>query len=362
MIQPGVSIIICCHNGASRLDETVRHIAQQEVPVGIPWEFILIDNACSDNSVEVATNSWNTYNGESNFRVVAECKLGLSYARCKGFESAQYDYIILCDDDNWLSKDYVAHTYSIMRTKSFVAALGGCGKLIFEISPPPWIEFTNIFASGEQNPWPGKVLTNKLYGAGCVIRKSAYNKLKELGFKSMLSDRRGAQLSSGGDHELCYALAIMGYEIWYDPRLQFLHYITRERLTWDYFMRYAKESSMCFDVLTSYKMIASELTAHSFSHFVWFRDLVYCFRKFIGINIRRCATDSNSVHGMLLYFRHMILRGKLLAYFEKHKAMMQNHREILKFKEACVQARGTRQHVGLPLWRLIFSLRLFRQH
>ena len=125
MIQHGVSIIICCHNGVGRLPETVRHIAQQEVPAHIPWEFILVDNASTDNSVGLAEAIWTAYDPPAAFRVVKERTLGLSHARSKGFEAAQYEFMIMCDDDNWLAADYVARTYEIMAAKPSVAALGG---------------------------------------------------------------------------------------------------------------------------------------------------------------------------------------------------------------------------------------------
>jgi len=53
MIKPGVSVVICTYNGAERLPETIRHIANQTVPAHIPWEFIVVSNACTDNTEEV---------------------------------------------------------------------------------------------------------------------------------------------------------------------------------------------------------------------------------------------------------------------------------------------------------------------
>ena len=362
MIQHGVSIIICCHNGARRLPETVRHIAQQVVPRGIPWEFILVDNSSTDNSVSVAEAIWTAYEPAAELRIVKEPVLGLSHARVKGFEEAQFEFMVMCDDDNWLADDYVTMTYKIMSEKPSIAALGGFGKLMFEVQPPQWIEYSNIFAAGEQSSHSGKVKKNRLYGAGCVIRKSAYLKLKNIGFKSFLSDRKGTELSSGGDYELCYALAILGYDIWYDERLRFNHFITKERLTWDYFMRYARESSMCFDVLTSYKMIAADLTAHKLSFVVILRDFLFCLRNLMKINAKRLITSRSSVMGKILYFRHMIFMNKLVAYFRKYKAMLQHHGEIMKFKEICTELQGIKAQPRFaePRMKTIFSLKLFR--
>jgi glycosyltransferase involved in cell wall biosynthesis len=363
MIQHGVSIIICCHNGARRLPETVRHLAEQQVPAHVPWEFILVDNHCSDNSVALAEAIWTAYHPVGEMRVVKEPRLGLSHARTRGFEEAQYEFMIMCDDDNWLANDYVATTYAIMSTKPSIAALGGIGKLQFEITPPKWIEYANIFAAGPQADQSGKVFKNRVYGAGCVIRKSAYLKLQNLGYRSFLSDRKGAALTSGGDYELCYALAILGYDIWYDERLKFDHFITRERLTWEYFMRYARESSLCFDVLTSYKMIAAGMAAHKLSLVVISRDFFFCVRTFIKINFRRAFTAAGSTKGRMLYFKHVVFFNKIISYLGKYKAMVKYHQEIMEFKETCERAHAIKRTPAMfavPRYKTIFSLKLFR--
>ncbi len=50
-----VSIVICCYNSAHRLPETIRHLLAQEIPEGLLWEVIVVDNACTDNTAQVKT-------------------------------------------------------------------------------------------------------------------------------------------------------------------------------------------------------------------------------------------------------------------------------------------------------------------
>jgi hypothetical protein len=56
-------------------------------------------------------------------------------------------------------------------------------------------------------------------------------------------------MSSGGDDELCYALRLLGYKIWYDERLYFKHFIPKDRLTWDYVKRFFQGSAKANIVL-----------------------------------------------------------------------------------------------------------------
>jgi hypothetical protein len=66
--------------------------------------------------------------------------------------------------------------------------------------------------------------------------------------------------------------------------------------------------------------------------------------------------------GKLLYFKHVILQYKLMAYFRKFRAIVDNHKKIIEFKEACVEAKmiaPIQQHLRQPV-RIFSSLGLFR--
>jgi len=330
----GVSVIICCHNGARRLPETIQHIARQRVPATIPWEVLIVDNGSTDGSANVARTVWQSHGVNSYLRIVKEHNLGLSFARARGFREARYEYMIMCDDDNWLEEDYVSRVYEILSGNPAIGAVGGLGKLIFEIEPPAW-ELSYIFAAGPQGPRTGKARENKLYGAGCAIRYSAYARIVDRGFKSLLTDRKGAELSSGGDYELCLALAIVGYDIWYDDRLRFTHFITEERLTWQYFLRYAVESSKCFNVIASYKKVASQAPIQHFPWLAIMRDFLVCMRTFLVTNGQRLFSSKGSLN-RALYFRHLVFKNLLITYLMKFRNMVNTHKMILAFRESCL--------------------------
>ena len=343
MKSPGVSIVICCYNGAGRLGETIRHIAQQRVSPHIPWELLIVDNGSTDGSEDVARMEWQKHKTSASMRIVKEKMLGLTFARSCGFREAHYEYIILCDDDNWLEENYVGRAFEILSANANIGAAGGLGKLVYEIEPPVK-ELAYIFAGGPQAPQPGRVKENKVYGAGCVIRHSAYEKIMTRGFKSLLTDRKGAELSSGGDYELCLALAIVGYDIWYDDQLRFTHFITRERLTWDYFLRYAVESSKCFNVIESYKTVASHAPIHHLPWLAVMKDFLVCARTFVGTNFDRLLSSKVAIK-RALYFRHLIFKNLVIAYPVKFRKMVKTHKMILQFQESCRASKRIYQPV-----------------
>ena len=346
MKPPGVSIIVCCHNGAPRLRETIRHIASQRLPADVPWEFLLIDNGSSDDSVAVAVDAWQAAGGaEGMLRVVHEPKLGLSHARARAFDEARYEYMVLCDDDNWLSADYAALMFEIMETRAQVGAVGGYGMLVCEEEPPSRL-LLQAFPAGPQGAATGPAREMRVFGAGCGIRYSAWRHLQGVGFSSLLTDRWGAALSSGGDYELCLALAILGYEIWYDERLKFIHCIGKERLQWSYFARYARESTVGFHIITSYKMVAGQHPLVSFPWLLMLRNMFVTFSVWLSSELRRRMTGDNHELRLFLRFYALIFGYKMILYAREFRTMVRHHEQILRFRERCRSAHLIRPVLG----------------
>lgn len=235
----GVSIVICCHNSNQRLPATLRHVIEQKVESGIPWEVIVVDNASTDATAEVA-KSILVKNQNVLFQVVHEPQLGLSHARHHGLECANYEFVSFVDDDNWVSPSWVQTVFTIMTEYPEVGACGGISEAVFETRPPEWFTVCQeSYAVGTQSDEYGDISDTRgwLWGAGLSVRKSAWLQLMNQGFRSILSDRSGTELTSGGDTELCLGMRLIGWRLWYDPRLKLQHYMPAQRLQWHYLRR-----------------------------------------------------------------------------------------------------------------------------
>jgi glycosyltransferase involved in cell wall biosynthesis len=235
----GVSVAICTHNGASRLPETLAYLARQIVPAALPWEVLVIDNASTDGSAVVARQTWHA-RPSVPLRIVSESKLGLSHARRRALDAASYSIVSFVDDDNWVSQNWVARTAEMMGANPRVGACGGLGTAVSTSDLPSWFDqLCGCYAVGPQGPAPGNVTgtTGILFGAGLNVRRKAWRQLREAGFDFLLTDRRGTDLSSGGDYELCWALRLAGWRLWYEPTLTFKHALPGDRLTWEYIRR-----------------------------------------------------------------------------------------------------------------------------
>jgi hypothetical protein len=66
------------------------------------------------------------------------------------------------------------------------------------------------------------------------LRLDAFDKIISAGFISLLSDRIGKKLVSGGDTELCLAYRLAGYELTFNDNLTFQHELPNDRIGWGY--------------------------------------------------------------------------------------------------------------------------------
>ena len=244
MCIQGISVIICCYNSEQRLAQTFERLALQQVPEDLLWEVIIVDNNSSDDTANSAEKEWKKYCLDIPFKIVHEAKPGLSYARQKGVKEASFELLLFCDDDNWLERNYLCLAYEIMSRHPNVGVLGGRSEGCFETEKPDWFKhFEHAYALGKQMPSTG-IANRRRYiaGAGMVVRKEIFDLLEKISFINFLSDRKGDALSSGGDSELCLIVLFLGYDLYYDERLQFIHFIPAKRLSWGYCVNMIAES------------------------------------------------------------------------------------------------------------------------
>lgn len=231
--KSGVSIVLCCYNGADRLERTLAHLLKQEID-GFDWEIIVVDNASVDNTFAVAESVLER--GLVKYKVISEAKPGLSNARRTGIENAKYNYIIFCDDDNWLCSDYVAKVFQIMEADSSIGAVGGQGTPNSEVEIPNWFyTFAYVYATGVQAIESGDISQRGfVWGAGLGIRTKILKQVFSAGINSELTGRNGSQLSSGDDTEISFWVLASGHKLWYSEDLKFTHFIPKNRLTIPY--------------------------------------------------------------------------------------------------------------------------------
>jgi glycosyltransferase involved in cell wall biosynthesis len=99
-----LSVILCVHNGAASMRGQLDALVHQQWDQ--PWEILVVDNASTDSTVQVAEEY---LDAPVPLRIVrAPERLGLSYARNVGVAQARGRSVAFCDDDDRVGDGWVA--------------------------------------------------------------------------------------------------------------------------------------------------------------------------------------------------------------------------------------------------------------
>lgn len=268
-----VSVVICTYNPKKEiLNRVINSLKNQTFDTNC-WELLIIDNNSSEQFSE-----WINFEGIHNATIIVEKKAGLTYARMAGFLNAIGELIILVDDDNVLNDDYIKRSYDFYMNNQQVGCFGGMSVPDFEAKPPSWFWETGI-SLGCQNWGNVQIVSNynenefqiKEYpyyapiGTGMVINKKSLEAYINYINKSdsVITDRNGKSLSSGGDNEIVIFIIRSGWQIAYLPDLYITHLIPANRISFEYLCRMNEESykswvKLCLKhSIGDYKIISS---------------------------------------------------------------------------------------------------------
>jgi glycosyltransferase involved in cell wall biosynthesis len=281
-MQFGVSVIICTHNGANHLPETIKHLALQIVEPDIPWEIIVIDNASTDNTKEVAIKEWARYSvPHVSFRMLDEFIPGKSNAIEKGVRESNYGYILICDDDNWLSNNYISNAFRLMKHNDKIGIAGGQGLAVADQKFPKWFKtYQYAYAVGKQANVSGELMgENYLWGAGMVFKKQLYRK----SYSKYAALLGGSRLPRGEDIEFCLRSIFLGYTLFYDETLVYKHYLSENKLTTLYRDRLYNGST---DVTYILSLYSKQFQISKMSNFQKIKLLLLSIARFLACLIK----------------------------------------------------------------------------
>lgn len=118
-----ISIIIAVYNCEKYIETCARSLFEQSLD---PIEYIFVNDATPDNSINVLENVINDYPKRKPFIKIINLEKngGVSNARRIGLENATGEYIIHADSDDWVDNDMYERLY--LKAKETDADIVGC--------------------------------------------------------------------------------------------------------------------------------------------------------------------------------------------------------------------------------------------
>ena len=230
-----VSIVICTHNRAEHLRQTLSALAAVSVPAGMTAELVIVDNNSTDTTAEVIAEviQKRRLSNLVSVRSVMEPKQGLSQARNRGMSEAQGDIFLFTDDDVRPPDDWLLGMCRPIASGEADAVAGGM-KLAAHLHRP-WMTPTHIswLASTECVP-PGAVIP--LLGGNMAFSRRVLERVP--GFDAEVGP--GAR-GHADDTLFSYQLEKAGYKIVMALDVEAEHHLQEERLTRGAYLAQAKK-------------------------------------------------------------------------------------------------------------------------
>lgn len=168
-----VSVVIPAHNEEKYLAKCLKSLQEQKFPKD-KFEIIVVDNNSTDTTGQIAR--------AAGVKVIVEKEQGITPARNRGFNEAQYEIIARTDADTILPPDWLKHIEKAFQDKKLIALSGPAE--FYDL--PDFVQNAHL----RTKPTGVKIITSYnrivnnvlkhdcLYGPNYSFRKSVWEKVK----------------------------------------------------------------------------------------------------------------------------------------------------------------------------------------
>jgi len=225
--NPAVSVVVCTRNRSAALAGALESVLAVDFDAAA-WELVVIDNASTDDTPEVAARVAAANPGR--VRLVVEPEVGLSAARNAGIEAAAAPIVAFMDDDAYPEPGWLTAIVDGF-DRPEVMCVGGPVAPLIEGELPDWfrgrfLPYLTVWDPGDE---PVELIYNEYpRGANVAYRRSG---LERVGGFSPHLGRKGASLLSCEEIELCLRLERAGFVTLYQPAARVSHLTPVGRLT-----------------------------------------------------------------------------------------------------------------------------------
>jgi glycosyltransferase involved in cell wall biosynthesis len=130
-----ITIAVCTWNRARLVEQTLHSLTQLEVPPGLNWEVVVINNNSPDRTATVLES----FASKLPLRHFLETNQGIAFARNRAVSEARGDVILWTDDDVRVKPHWLAGYADAFTKHPECGFFGGPVELSFEGNPPAWL-------------------------------------------------------------------------------------------------------------------------------------------------------------------------------------------------------------------------------
>ena len=217
-----ISVVICTYNRLELARQAIASVLAQDFPPSA-YELIIVDNASTDSTSRMAKEFCGRY---PNVRYFLETSLGLAYARNRGWQVAQGEYVAYIDDDckvppAWLS----AASRVIEQTRP--AAFGGPYYAFYQSPKPAW--FKDEYGSHVQSNTLRPLQAGEYLDGGNMFLR--LDVLRSLGGFNPDYGMKGRKIGYGEETELIDRLyTVKDYSVYYSPNVFVYHLVSAGKM------------------------------------------------------------------------------------------------------------------------------------
>ncbi len=159
------SVVLCVRNGASTIADQLAALCAQDCPRD--WELVLVDNGCTDNTLEIVEGFRSRLPGLT--MVAARDRPGLANARNAGAAAAAGRVLAFCDADDVADAGWLAALLAGADAADIVG-----GRLELDLLNDEMTRYWRGFAG--EDLWQTRALDHLHYavGANFAVRREAF--------------------------------------------------------------------------------------------------------------------------------------------------------------------------------------------
>ncbi|HIF9062226.1 TPA: glycosyltransferase [Photobacterium damselae] len=231
-----LSIVICTYNRdnfiKNAIDKVITQIERHEAEI----ELIIIDNNSTDSTHTICELYKDKYDF---FSYHMEANQGLSYARNRGINEANYEYVAFLDDDGYVDDEWLDTVLYEIAAGQF-HFFGGPYYPWYKDGKKWW--YHDDFGSNCSWLKPlerRELLDITVSGGNCCFEKSI---IKNVGGFNTNLGMKGNNVAYGEETEVQIKIRELGYRIGLVPNMKLLHYVPlkKQRLSWFWVRKFSE--------------------------------------------------------------------------------------------------------------------------